>query len=100
MMIVIVRYTQPFYYQIHDNRFISSHFYLAFVLIVYNVHKLFYTNETLTQTNPWFFSWPLIFVILIYALLIKNAFFVVKQFRVIAHRLKSLKLIYKEYVSH
>lgn len=55
ILIVIVRYTQPFYYQIYDNRFISSHLYLAFVLIVYNVHKLFYSNEALTQTNPWFF---------------------------------------------
>jgi hypothetical protein len=67
------------------------------ILILYNIQNIYFGDFLLIDSNPWFYAWPILILVLIYIVLIKNAFCMAKQIRICLYRLTTIKKIYEEY---
>jgi hypothetical protein len=81
LLILYVLIKQPFYYTFNNQRFIINYLFMVFVLVIYNIQKLKFEDYGFIDTNSLIYGWPLILILLIYMLLVKNTCSLVRQIR-------------------
>jgi len=100
ILLIYVILKRPFYNYLHNIRLIVNYVCVIMILIMYNIQKIYFDNFLLIDSSPWCYAWPVLILVLIYVVLIKNAFCMVKQIRICLYRLTTIKQIYEEYTKY
>jgi hypothetical protein len=97
LLILYVLIKQPFYYTFNNQRFIINYMFMVFVLVIYNIQKLKFEDYSFIDTNSLIYGWPLVLILVIYMLLVKNTCSLVRQIRECIERMQTIKKIYEDY---